>query len=181
MGLTPLFHRQFPRRGGNCEPLRERLSGEKNPLCFGGFGTDGRGLWDCRNSDARNSPFWNGVRRAGLRGLGRCFFRTNCRGVGNRFRAGNRGMICPCQTALGALELARVALRLGWASDALTMARRDRCRECDQATRNPADRYRPTGGLTTLSRCLVCGCFVVPKTRRLASRCDLDRWPLNGR
>ncbi len=76
----------------------------------------------------------------------------------------------------GAVALAKVAVGADAAPEALIAVRRDICRQCAQATRNSDPRFAAHAGLTTLSRCRACGCFVAAKTRLTAERCPLGRW-----
>ncbi|HOD83729.1 MAG: hypothetical protein BWX88_04864 [Planctomycetes bacterium ADurb.Bin126] len=82
-----------------------------------------------------------------------------------------------CQKIIhGAVALAKVALGADAASDPLVAARRDICRQCDQATRNSDPRFAANRGLTTFSRCRKCSCFIAAKTRLTEERCPLGRW-----
>lgn len=76
----------------------------------------------------------------------------------------------------GAVALAKVAVGANAAPDAVVAARRDFCRQCDQATRNPDARFSANQGLTTFSRCRKCGCFIGAKTRLTGEKCPLERW-----
>lgn len=83
----------------------------------------------------------------------------------------------------GAIGLAKVGLQLvgvnvDRADDATTSARRDACRACPHATRNPSPAYRPHTGLTSLSRCRLCECIISAKTRIASESCpDVpSRW-----
>lgn len=60
----------------------------------------------------------------------------------------------------------------------VVQARRDVCRECPEATRNEAKISTPTKGLTTLSRCKKCNCFIAAKTKLASQSCPMDKWPL---
>jgi hypothetical protein len=54
--------------------------------------------------------------------------------------------------------------------------RLDRCRACEHATRSAKPRFAPNAGLTTLSRCRLCKCFIAPKAKVATERCPLDKW-----
>jgi hypothetical protein len=56
--------------------------------------------------------------------------------------------------------------------------RRDECRGCDFATRNPAPKFKKNNGLTSLSQCSVCKCFIAAKTKVASESCPLPvpRW-----
>ena len=77
----------------------------------------------------------------------------------------------------GAAGLAKVALGMDAAPDAVIAERRDACRMCDRATRNPSPRYVAAMGLTTLSRCQECGCFIAAKSMIAGETCPLGKWP----
>ncbi|HOD83608.1 MAG TPA: hypothetical protein PKG77_19495 [Phycisphaerae bacterium] len=82
-----------------------------------------------------------------------------------------------CQKVIhGAVALAKVAVGADAAPDAVVAARRDICRQCDQATRNPNARFAAHAGLTTLSRCRACGCFIAAKTKLAGEHCPLNHW-----
>jgi hypothetical protein len=88
---------------------------------------------------------------------------------------------CPKLLVQGAIGLAKVGLQslgvpVDRASDAETLRRRDICRECPMATRNRARLSRSTKGLTTLSRCRECDCFIAAKTRLASERCPVGKW-----
>ena len=57
--------------------------------------------------------------------------------------------------------------------------RRDFCRECDQATRNPAPQFQSGKGLTTLSVCRVCDCPILGLTAAAEKACPAtpSKWP----
>ncbi len=76
----------------------------------------------------------------------------------------------------GAVALVKVAVGADAAPDAVIAARRDICRRCDHATRSNEPRFAANRGLTTLSRCRKCGCFIVAKTKLAGERCPLGRW-----
>lgn len=83
-----------------------------------------------------------------------------------------------CRNCLkGAVGLAKVALGMDAAPDAVIAERRDACRMCDRATRNPSPRYVASMGLSSLSRCLECKCFIAAKTKLAGERCPLGKWP----
>ena len=83
---------------------------------------------------------------------------------------------CAKTIASGATGLAKVALRVKLADSSEIQCRRDHCRKCSFATRNASRIDRPTAGLTTLSRCLKCSCFIVAKTQVLSEKCPLGQW-----
>ena len=76
----------------------------------------------------------------------------------------------------GAVALAKVAVGADAAPPALVAARRDICRRCDQSTRNSDPRFAAHAGLTTLSRCRACGCFIAAKTKLGREKCPNARW-----
>jgi hypothetical protein len=76
----------------------------------------------------------------------------------------------------GAVGLIRATARLGVAPEEVTRARRDICRTCNYATRNDDPKFAANQGLTTLSRCTRCRCFIGAKTRLTAETCPLGKW-----
>jgi len=62
------------------------------------------------------------------------------------------------------------------ASPATIRLRRDVCRDCDQATRSAAPCFAKHNGLTTLSTCRLCNCFIATKTKLAAEACPAGRW-----
>lgn len=72
-----------------------------------------------------------------------------------------------CQGVIG---LTQAALKLNQASQEEIKNRRDHCRACAHATRHPRL------GLTTLSRCTICGCLIAPKTTLLTHHCPIRKW-----
>jgi len=76
----------------------------------------------------------------------------------------------------GAIALAKVAVGADAARPSLVAARRDICRQCDQATRNSDTRFAAHAGLTTLSRCRRCGCFIGAKTKLAGEHCPEHKW-----
>ena len=77
----------------------------------------------------------------------------------------------------GCKGLAMAALGIGRAEPEIIAQRRDACRTCDRATRNPSPRYVAAMGLTTLSRCQECGCFIAAKSMIAGETCPLGKWP----
>lgn len=76
----------------------------------------------------------------------------------------------------GAIALAKVAVGADAAPDAVVASRRDICRQCDQATRSSESRFAAHRGLTTLSRCRACSCFIAAKTKLKTEHCPQARW-----
>ena len=82
-----------------------------------------------------------------------------------------------CRNCLkGAVGLAKAALGIDAAPPAAVAERRDACRGCDRASRNPSPRHVAARGLTTLSRCAECGCFIAAKTQLAGETCPLGKW-----
>lgn len=75
----------------------------------------------------------------------------------------------------GCAGLAKAALGIA-APPAAVAERRDACRGCDRASRNPSPRHVAARGLTTLSRCAECGCFIAAKTLLQSETCPLNKW-----
>jgi hypothetical protein len=78
--------------------------------------------------------------------------------------------------AHGVIGLAKAAVGADPVSDATLLMRRDICRECDRATRNPTRVHLPTKGLTSFSRCTACDCVIAAKSRLASERCPLGKW-----
>lgn len=76
----------------------------------------------------------------------------------------------------GAVGLTKAALGIGLASPQTIKERRDKCRACEHATRSAKPQHAAAGGLTSLSRCQLCGCVIVAKTRLAEKRCPDGRW-----
>jgi hypothetical protein len=76
----------------------------------------------------------------------------------------------------GAAGLARAATGIDAVPLTVLMQRRDVCRGCEYATRNPAPRYAVNKGLTSLSRCTRCHCFIAAKTQIGSEFCPLGLW-----
>ncbi len=55
-------------------------------------------------------------------------------------------------------------------------SRRDVCRQCDHASRNPDPRYAVNAGLTSLSVCGRAGKRVADLTAEPSGRCPLGGW-----
>jgi hypothetical protein len=78
--------------------------------------------------------------------------------------------------AHGAIGVAKAALGFDRADEATVEARRNACRDCEHATRNPKRLDRPTKGLTTLSKCGLCKCYIAAKTANADEKCPLGKW-----
>lgn len=84
-------------------------------------------------------------------------------------------MPCDCKTVVeGAVGLTKAILHIDRADDATIAARRDICRNCDQAELRTSKNKRLT--LTVLSRCKACGCVVSAKTAIKSEVCPLLKW-----
>jgi hypothetical protein len=57
---------------------------------------------------------------------------------------------------------------------AYTKLRRDVCRACPHASKSPDRLDRPSKGLTTLSKCELCGCFIAAKTMLASEKCPAE-------
>jgi len=87
-------------------------------------------------------------------------------------------MACNCKTiknilntaANGAIGLGRVALRLGIATTNVIKNRRDKCRLCENSTKNPKM------GLTNFSYCKICKCNIMAKSQLLNEKCPNAFW-----
>ena len=76
--------------------------------------------------------------------------------------------------AKGVVGLVKAAVHIDRASVEVIQSRRDICRECEHATRN--DRFKKTKGLTILSQCDLCSCFIAAKTVIQSEGCPLAKW-----
>lgn len=76
----------------------------------------------------------------------------------------------------GAVGLAKAATGIGTVSLQVMQERRDVCRECDQATRSPDPKFAVNKGLTCLSQCKPCGCYIAAKTKVASESCPLGKW-----
>lgn len=83
----------------------------------------------------------------------------------------------PCGKIIsGAKGIAQNMMGINQASVDVMMQRRDKCRQCEFATRNTKRLERSTKGLTTLSRCTKCNCFIAAKTKLVTERCPIGLW-----
>jgi hypothetical protein len=86
-------------------------------------------------------------------------------------------MGCGCEKVIhGAVGLTKAALGVDAIPLEVMQARRDECRDCEHATRNPSPRYAVNKGLTSLSRCRKCDCLIAAKTKLAGERCPIGRW-----
>lgn len=85
-------------------------------------------------------------------------------------------MSCCGDIVAGAAGLAKAALHIDRADAAIIKARRNACRTCPEASRNPHPRYATNAGLTSLSKCGKCGCFISAKTLLESESCPLEKW-----
>lgn len=81
-----------------------------------------------------------------------------------------RGVAGLTRTAVGALT------GIGRVDDVTLQQRRDVCRGCEFATRNAALEQNASRGLTTLSRCTQCQCYIAAKTTLAREECPLQKW-----
>ncbi len=70
----------------------------------------------------------------------------------------------------GAIGITKALFHIANASPDVIARRRDVCRACPHAMRNPDPKFAANCGLTTLSRCEQCGCFIAAKTRVASER-----------
>lgn len=70
----------------------------------------------------------------------------------------------------GVVGLSKVAAGIDRASMGTVAFRRGVCRNCEHAT------VHISRGLTSMSRCLLCGCFIGAKTRIRSERCPTRKW-----
>lgn len=77
----------------------------------------------------------------------------------------------------GIVGLAKAALNLAPVTPEQLAQRRDECRRCDRAGKSAKPRFAEFGGLTSLSKCRECGCYIAAKTRVASESCPLGKWP----
>lgn len=71
-----------------------------------------------------------------------------------------------------------VGVQLQIAADKATVKKRwDACRTCEHATRSQKRRFASGNGLTRLSKCQLCKCFIEAKSLLAAETCPDGRWP----
>jgi hypothetical protein len=85
-------------------------------------------------------------------------------------------MGCCDKIARGAVGLTKAAIGIDAVPLEVMQARREECRDCEHATRNPLRLNRTTKGLTSLSRCRKCDCFIAAKTKLGGEACPVGRW-----
>jgi hypothetical protein len=85
-------------------------------------------------------------------------------------------MCCAKKVVRGATGLIKAATGIGTVSLEVMQKRRDVCRECPEATRNPDPKFAVNKGLTKRSRCRMCKCFIAAKTKVASERCPLNKW-----
>lgn len=76
----------------------------------------------------------------------------------------------------GVVGLSRVALRVGVADEETIAKRRDVCRNCEFATKNKYRLDHPSKGLTNISKCTMCKCFIMAKTQLKDEKCPKSLW-----
>jgi hypothetical protein len=91
------------------------------------------------------------------------------------------GGMTPGKLIHGAAGLAKAGLQLvGVSVDevpaTVLLERRDHCRECRAATKDPHPRYAVNKGLTALSVCRDCDCNIAAKTRLASEACPRGKW-----
>jgi hypothetical protein len=83
----------------------------------------------------------------------------------------------------GAAGLVKVAAQaagipVDQADAAMVKSRLDKCRVCPHSGKSQNPAFRKTKGLTSLSKCDICGCFLGAKARIASESCpdDPPRW-----
>lgn len=90
--------------------------------------------------------------------------------------------MCGCGEIInGVSGLAKVAANslganIDKADKELVQLRRDICRGCQFSTRNPDPKYFENKGMTSLSKCEKCGCFIAAKTTLVSEKCPEGKW-----
>ncbi len=82
----------------------------------------------------------------------------------------------PPNIVQGVKGLTSSVLGIGLAEQSIIDERRNVCRDCEHATRNPNKVHLPTKGLTTWSRCQICTCLIAHKTRLQNESCPKGKW-----
>ena len=85
-------------------------------------------------------------------------------------------MLSPNKIVDGMTGLTRALINEGVVAEQETERRINICRECPDATRNDAKKFQQFKGLTNLSQCRQCGCFIKAKARLDDSRCPVGKW-----
>ena len=76
----------------------------------------------------------------------------------------------------GVVGMSKVALGIDIAPEDIIESRRDKCRQCEHASRNRSDKFKKFNGLTSFSRCAKCNCFIAAKTKLEAEKCPKGLW-----
>jgi len=89
--------------------------------------------------------------------------------------------MCTCSKAVttvihGAVGLTKAAMGVGQVTEQTVKIRRDRCRECPQATRLNLPQFAAFKGLHKFSLCTTCKCFIGAKTLLASEKCPLAKW-----
>ena len=63
-----------------------------------------------------------------------------------------------------------------YAPEEVIKQRRDKCRECPEATKNEKYIDRPSKGLTNRSQCKQCACLIYLKTMIQTEKCPQSLW-----
>lgn len=92
---------------------------------------------------------------------------------------GNNNVVVPTPAQLlkGIKSVTELALSsVSHASKEVIEDRRNKCRECPEATRNDKLKDRPSKGLTSWSQCRLCSCVIKWKTMAKDETCPLNKW-----
>lgn len=82
-----------------------------------------------------------------------------------------------CQKIIvGVKGITQSILHINRAKEPEIKRRLEICRECSEATKNLSKAFEKNKGLTTKSRCQVCGCFIWLKTSLRSESCPLGKW-----
>lgn len=82
----------------------------------------------------------------------------------------------PSKIIHGAVGIAKALTGTDAAAPEVAQQRRDICRQCEHATRNPDPKYAKFNGLTTFSRCKLCDCVLSLKVKVASEHCPINKW-----
>lgn len=100
-----------------------------------------------------------------------------CGNCGSASSSGSIVIPTPQQLLKGITSLAHLAISEdNRATEEIIKQRRDKCRDCEFSTKNESRKDRPTKGLTSLSQCKKCACFIRWKTIALNETCPIGLW-----
>ena len=86
-------------------------------------------------------------------------------------------MGCGCKHIVrGVVGLTKALVGWDRADDTTIRHRRRCCKKCPHVSRSTDLKYQKTNGVTTLSQCGMCKCFVAAKITIKGEACPLGKW-----